>query len=265
MSDRKSLPILVGGCHRSGTTLLRHILDAHSGIYCGPEIKFLRDFYEDYFEDPLRHLRYAETARAALPEEELLNILGRSFIAVHERAARAAGKRRWADKNPENVVYLKSWQKLLGDAWLFVHVVRNPFDTMASILEHPFPLTIPPNAGRWHRVLQALHGVRPLVSARGAGSVLPRRVRGSGRVAARNRYADDDVAGRRAGARAAQAGRGKEARRGLATRRSRSAGDFRLERWPLARRAAREDVKMIWRETRELWLKVDPENRHGLR
>ncbi len=136
-------PIIVGGCHRSGTSLVRRILDAHPRIYCGTEVKFFRDFHDDYPEDPLRHLRFATSARAVLPKEELLEVLGQAFINLHERAAARAGKPRWADKNPENVLYLDDWRRLLGDEWVFVHVVRNPLDTLASIKEARFPLTIP--------------------------------------------------------------------------------------------------------------------------
>lgn len=143
--SRQDLPIIVGGCHRSGTSLVRRVLDAHSRVYCGPEVKFFRDFYDDYMEDPIRHLRFATSARAVLPEEELFEVLGSSFVVLHERAAARAGKPRWADKNPENVLYLSEWQRLLGDGWFFIHVVRNPLDTLASIKEARFPLTIPPD------------------------------------------------------------------------------------------------------------------------
>jgi hypothetical protein len=141
--DRADWPIIVGGCYRSGTSLVRRILNAHSRIYCGPEVKFFRDFYGNYFSDPIRHLRFTSSARALLPESELLAILGRAFIAVHQRAAALQGKARWADKNPENPLYLKEWQMLLGDGWLFVHVVREPRDTLASIKEVGFPLSLP--------------------------------------------------------------------------------------------------------------------------
>ena len=30
-------PIVIGGCGSSGTTLVRHILDRHPAIFCGPE------------------------------------------------------------------------------------------------------------------------------------------------------------------------------------------------------------------------------------
>ncbi len=138
-------PIIVGGCHRSGTSLVRRILNAHSHIYCGPEIKFFRDFYSNYFFDPLQRERFFVSARAALPEEELFQILGPAFITLHERAASNAGKARWADKDPENVIYLREWERLLGDNWIFIHVLRNPLDTLASIKEAKFDATIPAN------------------------------------------------------------------------------------------------------------------------
>ncbi len=141
--DRDQCPIILGGCYRSGTSLVRRILNAHSRIQCGPEVKFFRDFYGDYFSDPVRHLRFTTSARSILPEDELLALLGGAFVAMHERAAARAGKVRWADKNPENAIYLPQWQRLLGDDWLFVHVVRNPLDTLASMKETPFPLTLP--------------------------------------------------------------------------------------------------------------------------
>ncbi len=142
--QRNAWPIIIGGCHRSGTSLIRRILDAHSRIYCGPEVKFFRDFYSDYnVYDQAEHIRYVASARAILPEDELLQILGHTFIKLQERAAERAGKPRWADKNPENVLYLADWERLLGREWLMIHVVRNPLDTLASIKEIKFPLTIP--------------------------------------------------------------------------------------------------------------------------
>jgi hypothetical protein len=140
---RRDWPVIVGGCHRSGTSLLRRVLNAHSRIHCGPEVTFFRDLYGEYPADPLTHLRFFSTARTMASESDLLDVMGGAFIALHERAAVSAGKVRWADKAPENVLYLPDWQRLLGDCWLFVHVVRNPLDTLASIKQVRFPLTIP--------------------------------------------------------------------------------------------------------------------------
>jgi hypothetical protein len=141
--SRTTWPIIVGGCFRSGTSLVRRILNAHSRIHCGPEVTFFRDFYNRYHEDRYRHVRFSATARTLIPEAELLEVLGGAFVTLHERAAARAGKARWADKAPENVTYLAEWQRLLGGQWVLLHVVRNPLDTLASIKEARFPLTIP--------------------------------------------------------------------------------------------------------------------------
>ena len=54
-----------------------------------------------------------------------------------------SGKSRWADKAPENVLYLAAWERLLGHEWLMVQVGRNPLDTIASMREAEFSLTLP--------------------------------------------------------------------------------------------------------------------------
>lgn len=130
-------PIVVGGCHRSGTSLVRRLLNSHSRIHCGPEVKLFADLYDTGARDPWR-LHFVSTAGSLLSSDELLALLGPVLIELHERAAAAAGKVRWADKVPENVVYLPQWHRLLGDRWLFVHVIRNPLDTIASLREAPF-------------------------------------------------------------------------------------------------------------------------------
>ncbi len=140
----RSLPIIVGGALRSGTTLVRRLLDSHSRIHCGPEIKFFRDFYGNYLNDDHAHVRlFASARKFGFPETELLALFGGAFVAMHERAATIAGKPRWADKNPENVLYLRDWHTLLPDGFLFVHVVRNPFDVLASLNEADFHRTVP--------------------------------------------------------------------------------------------------------------------------
>jgi hypothetical protein len=144
MREDDDRPVIVGGFYRSGTSLVRRLLDSHTRIHCGPEVKFFRDFHADYLdvEDPIAHLRFMSTARSLLPEHDLLEILGAAFVKIHERAALQAGKPRWADKTPENLVFLDEWQRLLGGDWIFLHVVRNPLDTLASVEEWGFPKSV---------------------------------------------------------------------------------------------------------------------------
>jgi hypothetical protein len=137
-ASRSDWPIVVGGCPRSGTSLLRRILDCHSRIRCGPEVKFFSDLNGDG-PDRLRYLRFLATVRTMADDAALLEILGGALVALHERAALAAGKARWVDKAPENIRYASQWQQLLGDQWLMIHVLRNPLDTIASMIEAQFP------------------------------------------------------------------------------------------------------------------------------
>lgn len=140
----KDLPIIIGGFYRSGTSLLRRIIDSHSNIHCGPEVKFFKDFYGDYIYDELRHVRLFKTLKSlGLNEKELLNLFGKAFIDSHKLAAKKLNKKRWADKNPENVIYLKQWCELLPEGFIFVYVTRHPLDTLASLKEAGFSKAVP--------------------------------------------------------------------------------------------------------------------------
>lgn len=142
--DRSALPIVVGGFYRSGTSLVRRLLDAHSRIHCPTEIKFLTDFHAYYRDDPLAHTRFFATLRVlGLPQDELLRLFAAAYREARERAARAHGKARWADKVPENVLFLDSWRKMLPEGFLFVHVVRHPLDALGSLEEAGFHKTVP--------------------------------------------------------------------------------------------------------------------------
>ncbi len=126
----------MGGCPRSGTSLVRRILGSHSRIHCGPEVKFFADLNGAPEPDPAH---FMPSALALWGRGALLEVLGRGFVELHERAARVAKKPRWADKVPENVLQWRDWQGLLADSWLLVQVVRNPLDTLASLQEARFP------------------------------------------------------------------------------------------------------------------------------
>ncbi len=143
LQRRQNAPIIVGGCHRSGTSLVQRILSANSRIFRGPEVEFFADFYSIFLNDPIDFARFMASARSVQDEGELLDLLEQTFIPIHERAAQHANKPRWADKNPDNSLFWRAWQRLLGDDWVFVHVVRNPLDTIASIKDAKFNHAIP--------------------------------------------------------------------------------------------------------------------------
>jgi hypothetical protein len=141
VSDR---PIIIGGAHRSGTTLVRRLLNGHPRIYCPPEIKFHYDLLRQAPNDPLAHVRLgASIAALGLPEDVWLDEFGRAFIRCFELATVRAGKKRWAHKNPENAINIRHWHRLLAQNFDFILVVRHPFDIIASMEETKMKLTIP--------------------------------------------------------------------------------------------------------------------------
>ncbi len=144
----ESSPILISGFYRSGTTLLRRLLDAHSAIYCGPQIKFFANYHSAEIDDPLAANRLFQTLRdQKLDEQTLLRIWGKALLSTYAELASSRGKRRWADKNPDNLLYLDSWEQLLGDGFKLVHLIRNPVDALASLQQIGFEHTVPQDFG----------------------------------------------------------------------------------------------------------------------
>jgi hypothetical protein len=242
--------------------LVRRILNAHSRIHCGPEIKFFRDFYGDYPNDVLKHLRFVTTARAVLPEPDLLELLGRAFVELHERAAERSNKCRWADKNPENVLYLAEWQRLLGNEWVLLHVARNPLDTLASIKESVFPLSIPSaldarvdlycryneTALNWGRVFPERYYC--LVYEALVGD--PHACLGSLMRWLRETFEQGQLVFNRV-----PHGAGLEDPKVAHTTEIHAAS---LQRWTTMLTA--EEARFIWRRTHGLWARIDPQLRH---
>jgi hypothetical protein len=128
-------PVVVGGCPRSGTTLLRVILDSHAGICCGPEANVLhrpvpRQFARKLAErfDLERDL-VEELYRTSASQAEFVD----RFFAEY---AQAAGKPRWAEKTPKNVLVIDYLFEHFPKA-KFIHVIRDGRDVVCSLRTHP--------------------------------------------------------------------------------------------------------------------------------
>jgi len=70
-------------------------------------------------------------------------IFGGFFGSGTSLLRRPAGKLRWAEKNPENVVYVARSRALLPGGFNFVRIVRRPLDVLASLKRRPFPKRFP--------------------------------------------------------------------------------------------------------------------------
>jgi protein-tyrosine sulfotransferase len=129
--SRAASPIFVIGCQRSGTSLLRRILDSHPSIACPPESKFIL---------PAVQVLRDRAAMSGLDSmgygrDEVVASL-RSFVSgFFEGYARARGKPRWADKTPNYVDCLPELWELFGPDGRFVMIVRNGLDVAYSLAD----------------------------------------------------------------------------------------------------------------------------------
>ena len=141
-------PLLVLGVRRSGTTLLRVVLDRHSQLAIPDESYFVPQLAGrqrsaidvDAFVDDLRRIKTlrdwdvsVEDVRARLRPGMPL---GEAIGAVYETYAADRGKSRWGDKTPMYMQHLPLLQRLWPDA-LYVHLIRDGRDAAVSFLAMP--------------------------------------------------------------------------------------------------------------------------------
>jgi hypothetical protein len=119
-------PIFVVGCHRSGTTLFRLILDSHPNISCGPETRFLADLEKITDDD-----NWPRMSLFGFPKEYWHERVAELFDDFQSRYAAHRGKTRWADKTPLYAGHLDYLDALFPDA-LFVNLVRDGRDVARS-------------------------------------------------------------------------------------------------------------------------------------
>jgi hypothetical protein len=126
-------PVIVGGCGRSGTTLMRVILDTHPRICCGPESSLFL---------PLWPSSRKLARRFGVPQQtiEELRTASRSQAEFIDRFfahyAESRQKARWAEKTPRNVLHLDYLFEHFPNA-RFVHMIRDGRDTICSLRTHP--------------------------------------------------------------------------------------------------------------------------------
>lgn len=135
----KSRPVIVGGCGRSGTTLMRAILDTHSHIACGPETGF---FFRRAMPHRNRPILEKTARKFDFSVDDLRGFLRTSkchaeFIdRMLTYYANRQGKPEWAEKSPGNVNEIDYIFTHFPRA-RFIHMIRDPRDTVCSLRTHP--------------------------------------------------------------------------------------------------------------------------------
>src|ERR671915_2561049 len=162
-AGRTPAPLVVG-MNRSGTTLLRMMLDAHPELTIPPETHFVPDLIDVEKRDGASPELFTEVITSqrewgdfGFDEEDLLERFrqvqrldaGSAIRAFFELYAERQGKPRWGDKTPRYVSRMRAIQKALPEA-RFVHVIRDGRDVALSVLDRTVKdLTVAAVAGRW--------------------------------------------------------------------------------------------------------------------
>jgi Sulfotransferase family len=141
-------PLIVLGVRRSGTTLLRVMLDRSPQLAVPDESYFLPQLAHrhgdrpnlDEFQDDLRRLPTLREWELS-PEDVRARLrpgmtLGQAVGAVYETYAAQRGKTRWGDKTPMYMQYLPLLERLFPDA-RYVHLIRDGRDAALSFLQMP--------------------------------------------------------------------------------------------------------------------------------
>jgi len=146
VSNQPPAPFIVG-LGRSGTTLLRLMLDAHPGLAIPPETHFLPDLIRQcrnradtcpVFLEKLRqaqnlsdfHLSW-DSLEQRVGDLEPFS-LGEGIRVFYRLYAERFGKARWGDKTPGYEARMKLIGELLPEA-RFIHVIRDGRDRALSL------------------------------------------------------------------------------------------------------------------------------------
>jgi hypothetical protein len=146
---RRQPAVFIVGMNRSGTTLLRMMLDAHPELTIPPETHFVPDLIKAAREPgatPEAALAAMKSAREwgdfGFSDERMLSRLralpevkpGPAVRTFYEAYMEQQGKPRWGEKTPTYVQKMRLIGRALPEA-RFVHVIRDGRDVALSVLD----------------------------------------------------------------------------------------------------------------------------------
>lgn len=172
--DRSS-PLFVVSAPRSGSTLLRLILDAHPNLAVPPP-DWLFDLVFPYLysygrlDNDENFLALAEDMLATptvqkwpltITAAELVAAAGEKsfaglYAALHMAYAKQGNKQRWGEKTPRNAFWIDEIHALFPDS-RFIHIVRDGRDMAIDISDSILlPYSVYSGANLWQRYVLAI-------------------------------------------------------------------------------------------------------------
>lgn len=160
-------PFFVVGSDRSGTTLLRLMLDSHPRLHVPRESWFLIDLLRELpggvplDERQRQHavslmVGHSRWRDLGIPDADLRDAVASLAIVTLRHLAEApfrllmqrAGKARWGDKTPGYVTHISELARLFPEAQ-FVHLIRDCRDVCVSLRSRGWRGRLPSQARYW--------------------------------------------------------------------------------------------------------------------
>jgi len=111
-------PVFIGGCGRSGTTLLLSILSAHDQLFCHPKELGLFNGKQSVLTDGKKDLSRKHRMHMSL-----------LFNSIPATAT------RWVEKSPSNIRHIEKISAYTGGQFKFIQIIRDGRDVILS--RHP--------------------------------------------------------------------------------------------------------------------------------
>lgn len=137
MPEQQHKGIVILGCPRSGTTLLRRIMDAHPEISAPGETYLLtscaRFLHSETVVDGMEVGVLNGLGFLGFDSDDVVARLREFAFAFRQEHAEREGKTRWAEKTAIDAFHVPAIERLCGDHASFVCIVRHGLDVALSM------------------------------------------------------------------------------------------------------------------------------------
>ena len=176
MTENTERPVFVVSSPRSGSTLLRLILDAHPRLAVPPPAWLthfiypylysygdlsneanLAEMIEDSLATPTIRAWPISPSAQEVRDEMRESTFAEMYAALHRLYAKSEGKARWGEKTPRVCFYMEDLKSMYPGAQ-FVHIIRDGRDVAIDIADSAlWPNNLYATAGVWRDFVRSVN------------------------------------------------------------------------------------------------------------